>query len=1073
MFEEEKNIEKYSLSITIGLKISHEMINEKIKFNLESLTENHLNYLDLDKENKNKEILITIKNKVNEKGMISKNWINKFKNVPSVIIIYKNLGNFLNLNDNIINSFISEVEKIYNIYFTNNLKVYLILEYIPNFNINLKKITDLIKNKIFDILKNINPENIIFIPNENVLQYEELAKNILKDSKNYYSSCAQKYVNKLAQITNDKINYNQEDLVKNYIKLGILSKIFNKSLLKNKENCFEKAYEILLNNIEKNKYLFSIADERYIFIEKKYIANWLLYNILNSFNLNDSNIKFKIEHCLSIHLKHFNIENFIENKNLISFQLKLFNLYWKFEIYNYISKKFSFFQKTSLSIFGIINSLLRLNKYYQNNKRDIDNSNLNFLLDNLTIEQSKYIEKIPKFFINKKEISDVNQRLKYYYLYLFKEKNINFEEINKNIISHFKNLLGNFFKNNEQYNFYTFYLGNLFNIFNLNEKEKYFNNLILKNENLKNFPKIYQNLITEYDELIINNNLDSNENNNNNINKNILFKLSKNYKLTENEKKKFNSILSNNNLNNNITNYKIYNNDLFEINYNFNKNYVNSFEKIEFFFEIKKKHNEINFNIKEIQLIFNHSNRNFSFKLLNKNNEDNFIIKNKYEFIALQKDNFLYLNKIIFILDNNIRLENIIKVDKKNILNVIEETEKIEFNKFQQFFDINYKINAKLSENECHYFNISILNKNNQNQLKIISIRANFILNVVLAENNNNDFKNEFNFILLDKNGEIKQKIENTNLILNLENNNNNNEFIFEFLLKIKYSNRYLLNFTINYELINSNFPEQKFFYESEHSIKIKCVNGFILNNNNINSNIFILNQLNEDYKNKSFLSNNLINYKIEILSQLNDDCLIKDLIINHNNNLEIKSNILKLLKKNFQLKILAKNIFSIPFTIKSYNDFSGSIGTLILKWTTKELEKYSNNKMINEINIKLDDINIEKFNYLIENEIKNNNKEYILNITNLNNEFKNIEISFDLKDSDKYLLQGLIRKQQIIFPNEKLTIKYEINFINKILNLNKFKPASIVICEYDDTLDKKKTLSYINYIPNFLKLEN
>ena len=72
MFEEEKNIEKYSLSITIGLKISHEMINEKIKFNLESLTENHLNYLDLDKENKNKEILITIKNKVNEKGMISK-----------------------------------------------------------------------------------------------------------------------------------------------------------------------------------------------------------------------------------------------------------------------------------------------------------------------------------------------------------------------------------------------------------------------------------------------------------------------------------------------------------------------------------------------------------------------------------------------------------------------------------------------------------------------------------------------------------------------------------------------------------------------------------------------------------------------------------------------------------------------------------------------------------------------------------------------------------------------------------------------------------------------------------------
>ena len=128
---------------------------------------------------------------------------------------------------------------------------------------------------------------------------------------------------------------------------------------------------------------------------------------------------------------------------------------------------------------------------------------------------------------------------------------------------------------------------------------------------------------------------------------------------------------------------------------------------------------------------------------------------------------------------------------------------------------------------------------------------------------------------------------------------------------------------------------------------------------------------------------------------------------------------------------------------------------------------------MINEINIKLDDINIEKFNYLIENEIKNNNKEYILNITNLNNEFKNIEISFDLKDSDKYLLQGLIRKQQIIFPNEKLTIKYEINFINKILNLNKFKPASIVICEYDDTLGKKKTLSYINYIPNFLKLEN
>ena len=1071
MFEEEKYLDEFNLNITIGLNISKKTIEEKLKFNLETLTENHLNYLDLNKENK--EIIITIKKNSKEKGIISKNWIKKYKNLPSVIIIYTNLGNLIdNGFENMFNSFINEVEKVYNLYLSKNLKVYLIMEHLVNSNINFKKITDSLKNKIFDRLKFIEPQNLKFIPNESVLNYEDLANKILEDSNNFYSSFAQKYKNKIEQITKGNKDYPQEYLVKLYIKLALFSKVFNISLFP--FNCFEKAYEILINGIEKDKYIFSIKDERYIFIEMKTIADWLFFNILNSFNLNNSknNLKFDVVHYLFIHLNQFNIENFFENKNLITFQLKLFNLFWKFQIYNYISKKFSFYQKNSLFIFGIINSLLRLNQYYKNKKKEIDNLSLNFLLDNLTIEESKYIEKVPKFFINKKEINDINQRLGYFYLYLYKKKNINFDEINKNIIFNFKNLMGNFFKTNEKFNFYSFYLGNLFNIFNLNEKEKYFNNIILKNKKLKNFPKIYQNFITQFDELIINNNLDSNDNNNKIIN-NVLFKLSKNFKITENEKNKFNSILSNNNLNNN-NKYKIFYNDLFEIDYNFNKNYVNSFEKIEFYLEIKKKQSEINFNIKEIQLIFNHSNRNFSFKLLNNNNNknDNFLIKNKYEFIALQKDNILFLSKIIFILENNFILENILKVDKKNILYIIEETPKIEFDKFQQFFDINYKDNSILSENEFHYFNVSILNKNNQNKLKIISIRAKFMLNVSFLENNMN-FQNEYNFILLDKKGEIKQKIENNNLIINLENNNNN-EYVFEFLLKIKYSNKYLLNFIINYELINLDFPEEKFFYETNHETNIKCINGFILNNNTINSNIYVLNKINENTK-KSFLSNHLINYNIEILSQLNDDCFIKDLIINHNKNLEIKTNLLKLLKKKFEQKILANNNFFIPFTIKSFNKFSGSIGTLVLKWSTKDLEKYSNNKIINENLINLDNIFIEKSNYLIENEVKNNNKEYILNITNLNNEIKNIDITFNIKNIsiyNNYFLQGLIHKKQIIFPNEKLRIKYEINFIKKILNFKKFKPFSLIINEYDENSNKNNTLSF-NYSPNFLKLES
>jgi hypothetical protein len=280
----------------------------------------------------------------------------------------------MNGNENMINSFLIEVEKIYHLYFSNNLKVYLILEYIVNNNIHSKKLTDPLRSKIFDSLKFINSDNLEIVQNEKDIRYELLADNILKDSENYYTSYAQKYKNKIdqiEQITYDKINYTQEDLVKLYIKLGIISKIFNISLIE--YNCFEKAYGILTNNIQKNRYLFSIEDERYIFIEKKYIADWLLYNILYSISLKDPKINFSIDHYLSIHLKHFNIEKFIENKNLISSQLKLFNLYWKFFV-NFSISLILLLNISKYFSFSLFNSVVNIEFFSSSNSHSFINS---------------------------------------------------------------------------------------------------------------------------------------------------------------------------------------------------------------------------------------------------------------------------------------------------------------------------------------------------------------------------------------------------------------------------------------------------------------------------------------------------------------------------------------------------------------------------------------------------------------------------------------------------------------------------------------------------------------------------
>jgi hypothetical protein len=260
---------------------------------------------------------------------------------------------------------------------------------------------------------------------------------------------------------------------------------------------------------------------------------------------------------------------------------------------------------------------------------------------------------------------------------------------------------------------------------------------------------------------------------------------------------------------------------------------------------------------------------------------------------------------------------------------------------------------------------------------------------------------------------------------------------------------------------------------------------------NEINSNNFShFTEIKEDkteQKITKFLTNRNLQMNLILTNQLNEDIIIKDIIIQKNEeklteknkNIEIKSSIKDIIDsatlpteiKNQILKIIKTSDYSIPFETIFNDEFQGSLGKILLKWSTPSLIDYESGdlSLINENTFDFPHIIVSKSNLSYEyNTTINENKDVIYNIKVENISEKCIKIIFMIENGDdvNFIVSGMTKKIHSIKSKEILNVVFRL--IPLIHNIE-LKLPKIKICEMNYTSQEKYCSNY--YYPEKINI--
>ena len=214
---------------------------------------------------------------------------------------------------------------------------------------------------------------------------------------------------------------------------------------------------------------------------------------------------------------------------------------------------------------------------------------------------------------------------------------------------------------------------------------------------------------------------------------------------------------------------------------------------------------------------------------------------------------------------------------------------------------------------------------------------------------------------------------------------------------------------------------------------------------------------------------------KAYLTNLIDNDVIIKNLeIIPSNNSINISSPLIKLLEKNIQQIIQFNCKFIIPFHIFISENFEGEIGKFTVKWSTHDLENYSNELMnVVEYHFK-ENIHKQKiitkkndWNFFIE--IIDFNLKII--IENLSDEIKNILLKLEVnKENPDYLIEGKVKKKTLVYPSSKHTESFLIIPLRNQLRTIKINHIYIQEFPLDDKLNKNCKIIY-NFNPGFINI--
>jgi hypothetical protein len=311
----------------------------------------------------------------------------------------------------------------------------------------------------------------------------------------------------------------------------------------------------------------------------------------------------------------------------------------------------------------------------------------------------------------------------------------------------------------------------------------------------------------------------------------------------------------------------------------------------------------------------------------------------------------------------------------------------------------------------------------------------------------------------------------------------------FGVLIKFLQAGQYEIKLNINYSIRHRDIEDYFEFYQEE-TLKFIVIESFKFCNE-INSNTFItINKIKEDKtENKitEFLTNKNIQMNLILTNQINEDILIKDIIIQldeeklneKNKNIEIKSPLKNIIDsqslpteiKNQILKILKSADYSIPFETKFNDKFQGSLGKVLLKWSTPSLDEYEcgDLSLINENYFDLPYISISssELNYEYDT-IVNENKDVLFNIkvSNVSEQCRKIIFMIENGDDINFIVSGLTKQIYSIKAKEILNIVFRL--IPLIHNVE-LKLPKIKICEMSYTSQEKLCSNY--YYPEKINI--
>ena len=1013
---------------------------------LNFLTENY--YLKIEEfKNKIFDLNENFFNEIYKKIEEFKNKIENILNEKKLII--ENYDYFLNKTNEKMNFLFENLEKN-SIELFSNFKIE-ILNNLKNYKISIDEFE--IESKI---IKNILIENVTKNFYDSIILHQ---KNEFNFSINFYYDCLLKNINSTFQ----KI-LNQNLLIKNENFNSNFNEIFN--MIFNSKN-LSLNLDFQLNSIKNSENDFFKTNEK--FNDFKLNLNSNLTKLINEISqlknekINDDfSLKFKFYLENSDNLKQIEIfNNEIDNNfiilNLENFKEKLFE--------NSFFSKENFIHKINENF---LNSNLEISKKIQIKIKEIS-----FSLENLIsnyFSKEEIIIKINEFFNN--SIYNLNQ-------YEINEINLNFEKIiekiNEILLNEEKNLNSIFFNKN-------------FSKINETKNEIKSKIFIKINKTIFNildeiYNKIYLNIYENYVEYNLNL-----------LNENVNFLIS-NFEETKflNSTFDFKEIIKNI-LNDLINDYKFIIKS--QINFKYNQNYKNIFNKInlnsiekkidekfneffknlenfsnekeEKFYDLNEENkNEINenleINIKNInEIIKKIKNNNFEININNFIKPDFSRINLKIDEIKFSFDNFIFKEKINEKNDFNEFIKNLIK-SNLNIKNLFYFYEKF-FDKII-FFNENFNINNLFFNLKSNFFQTFFyyLNLFNSNEIKTLT----------------NDLKNQlFNFNDLDK-----IIIKNNKKIIEILN-----EKIYFFIENLKFEiiEKLKIFFTDFFEFddeINKKIKENFNFviFEIENDLNIflneffnkKIIEPYlkILNENSNEIFIIINNQkklIKEKFDDFSFIETN------EILNEINNKINKTQISIkNYYENLKFKiSDEFIFYFENFQKEKINKNFeYFLNLNLIMKNEIFDNIEKKSILYE----KNYDKNKILlflndfnNEIKNNFEKMKNSIFFYGIDEYENNLNKKIQkMRILNENLSEKKIadksidetfqkllnnskKINFFIKNFEKFdefdnIIQNNIEKLFSSYNNSKNNIKNnnfeeEENFlINKLENLTNF----------------------------------